>query len=70
MEPWHIASALRQYLSYLPSSRVLKSAAAHQLREEAKERLRLDHFVSVQPSSSVQPISRNTLKGRRYALLS
>ena len=36
---------------------------AAKLREQTKERLRLAHFVSVQPSSEIMPISRGTLTG-------
>lgn len=37
--------------------------AASQLRESVKEQLRLSHFVSVQPSECIMPISRKTLRG-------
>lgn len=40
-----------------------RRVAASRLREETKERLRFSHFVSVQPSEQIMPISRQTLKG-------
>ena len=40
-----------------------RRAAAHALREEAKQALRLDYFVSEQPASSVRAIAQTTLKG-------
>jgi hypothetical protein len=36
---------------------------AAQLREETKQQLRFSHFVSVQPSHEIMPISKGSLRG-------
>ena len=40
----------------------MRRQAAWHLREKAKEQARLSHFISIQPSSDIMPISRDTLK--------
>ncbi|GMH99793.1 hypothetical protein TrVE_jg2105 [Triparma verrucosa] len=45
-----------------------RRSAASKLRDETKQRLRFDHFVSEQPTSAVRPVQKHVLKGIHQAV--